>query len=111
MNSESINPYLIAKSYAEDIMAEREYWSEDDLFDIACQHADGSQYVIYHYMAHQFVAALSGAEQSEAEDQVADCYGGEYLDYDRQASLIAYFALQSLILEHVQEMLEAEEAE
>ena len=101
---ENINTYLIAKSYADDIMAEREYWDEDDLYDIAAEHADGSEYVIYHSKAHDFVRALPSDVQSDAEDQVADCGGAT--SYDDYAVKIAYFALQALILECVQQLME-----
>ncbi len=101
-----INAHKIAESYAEDIMAEREYWSEDDLYDIASEHADGSEWVIYYSKAHDFVRSLPSDVQGEAEDQVADCGGAE--SYNDYAVKIAYFALQSLILEAVQEMLDSE---
>jgi hypothetical protein len=104
-----INVYKIAKSYADDIMAEREYWSEDDVYDIAAQHADGSEYVIYYAQAHDFVRELPSDVQNDAEDQVADCGGAE--GYDDYAVKIAYFALQAMICAEVSEMLEAEEAE
>lgn len=102
-----MNVYEIAKSYAEDIMAEREYWSPDDLYDIASEHADGSQYVIYYYHAHEFVRALPSDVQAAAESTVADCGGGT--SYDDYAVKIAFFALQQLILEALQELLDSEE--
>ena len=104
---EQINAYKIAMSYAESIMLERAYWSEDDLYDICSEHADGSEYVIYYSKAHDFVRALPSAEQEAAEDQVADCGGAT--SYDDYAVKIAYFALQAGILECVTQLLEAEE--
>lgn len=104
-----VNVYEIAKSYADDIMAEREHWDEDDLYDIASEHADGSSWVIYYSNAHDFVRALPSDVQCNAESNVEDCGGAD--SYDDYAVKIAYFALTELILEAVQEMLEAEKEE
>ena len=101
---EHINAYKIAESYAEDIMLEREYWSEDDIYDIASEHADGSEWVIYYSKAHDFVRSLPSDIQEQAEDSVADCGGAE--SYDDYAVKIAYFALQQMICESVQEKLD-----
>ena len=104
----TINPNAIAKSYAQDIMAEREYWSEDDLYDICHEHADGSQYVIYYSNAHDFVRSLSGSEESEAIDWLEDI-GCRPDSYDDWAVKIAYAALHQMIYAEVLEMLENEE--
>lgn len=94
---------------ADDIMCEREYWNEDDLQDIISQHCDGSQLVIYYSQAHDFIAWLPSDVQGHAQDMVADCCAGEYLDYDKQASLIAYFALEQMLTEEMQKRLDKEE--
>ena len=102
------NYWKYIESLADGIMSEREYWHEDCLQDIIHEHCDGSQLVIYHSQAHAFIKWLPVDVQGHAEDMVADCYGGEYLDYDRQASLIAYFALEQMLTEELQERLELE---
>jgi hypothetical protein len=102
------NYYDYIKAIADDIMAEREHWSEDDLCDIASQHADSSQLVIYYSQAHDFLRWLPSDVRNQAEDSVADCWGGEYIDYNQLASRIAYFALEQMIIEEVTERLEAE---
>lgn len=103
------NYYKYIELLADDIMAEREYWDKVDLQDIISKHCDGSQLVIYYSQAHDFIKWLPSDVQGHAEDMVADCCGGEYLDYDKQASLIAYFALEQMITEELQERLSKEE--
>jgi hypothetical protein len=108
-----MNRYEIAQyvdSIAQDIMAEREHWDTDDLHDIAHEHADGSQYVIYYAQAHEFVQALGGVERNEAESHIVDC-GMQPESYDDFAVQIAYWALYELIMEAVTEKLEQVEAE
>ena len=102
-----MNYYEYIKTIADDIMNEREYWSEDDLQDIASQHADGSQLVIYHSQAHDFVRWLPSDVRNQAEDSVADCFP-EFGSYDETASRIAYFALERMIMDEVTERLEKE---
>ena len=92
---------------ADDIMAERDHWSEDDLVDIVSQHADGSQLVIYFGQAHEFVRWLPGDVRNQAEDSVSDCFP-EQGTYDETASRIAYFALEQMIMKEVTERLEKE---
>ena len=104
-----MNVYTIAKEYAESIMLERQYWSEDDIWDIASEHADGSEHVIYYSKAHDFVRAMPSDVESEAVDQCHDC-GIMPDSYDDWAVKIAYFALQRLIADAVYELLENEEA-
>tara|TARA_R110001632_G_scaffold82716_1_gene183477 strand:- start:560 stop:880 length:321 start_codon:yes stop_codon:yes gene_type:complete len=102
-----MNYYEHIKTIAGDIMNEREHWSEDDLLDIASQHADGSQLVIYYGEAHEFVRWLRSDIRNDAEDSVADCFP-EFGSYDETASRIAYFALERMILDEVTERLEKE---
>jgi len=101
------NYYEYIETIADDIMNEREYWSEDDLQDIASQHADGSQLVIYYGEAHEFVRWLRSDIRNDAEQSVADCFP-EFASYDETASRIAYFALERMIAEEVTERLEKE---
>ena len=102
-----LNVYKIAEGYASDIMEEREHWSEDDLYDIAHEYADDSAHVIYYQAAHEFVQALPFDVKNDAEQNVADCgLINEEITYNQFATLIAYFALQQLILDAVQVKLE-----
>lgn len=103
----SENYYEYVESIADDIMAERDHWSEDDLHDIAHQHADGSQLVIYYSQAHDFVRWLPSDVRNQAEESVSDCFP-EQGTYDETASRIAYFALEQMIIEEVTERLEKE---
>ena len=96
-----MNRYEIAQyvdSIAQDIMAEREHWDADDLHDIAHEHADGSQYVIYYALAHEFVQALDGVERNEAETRIFD-FEMKPESYDEYATQIAYFALYGLSID------------
>jgi len=102
-----LNVYKIAEEYASDIMEEQEHWSEDDLYDITHEHADGSEHVIYYQAAHEFVQALPFDVKNDAEQNVADCgLINEETTYNQLATQIAYFALQQLILDAVQVKLE-----
>lgn len=109
----SENYYEYIEAIADDIMAEREHWSDrrhcsdDGLCDIASQHADSSQLVIYYSQAHDFVRWLPSDVRNHAEDSVADCFP-EHGSYDETASRIAYFALEQMIIEEVTERLEKE---
>ena len=108
-----MNRYEIAQyvdSIAQDIMQEREHWDADDLHDIAHEHADSSQYVIFYAKAHEFVQALDGAERNEAESHIVDCEMHPE-SYDDFAVQITYWALYELIVEAVTEKLEQVEAE
>ena len=102
------NYWKYIESLADDIMNEREHWEEDCLQDIIQEHCDSSQLVIYYSQAHDFIKWLPSDVQVHAEDMVADCCGGEYLDYNKQASLIAYFALEQMLSEELQERLDKE---
>ena len=102
-----LNVYKIAEEYASDIMEEQEHWSEEDLYDITHEHADGSEHVIYYHAAHEFVQALPFDVKNDAEQNVADCgLINEETTYNQLATQIAYFALQQLILDAVQVKLE-----
>lgn len=103
----SENYYEYIEAIADDIMAERENWSEDDLCDIASQHADSSQLVIYYSQAHEFVRWLPSLIRYQAEYSVEDCFP-EHGSYDETASRIAYFALEQMIIEEVTRRLEKE---
>ena len=103
------NYYKYIESLADDIMSNREYWDEDCLQDVIHEHCDSSQLVIYYSQAHDFIKWLPNYVECHSEDMVADCSCGEYMDYDKQASLIAYFALEQMLSEELQERLSKEE--
>jgi hypothetical protein len=115
---------------ADDIMNEREHWSEDDLQDIISEHADGSRFVIYY---HDFLHALDRETRNNAEE-TARCYYkkrkyvtefydhqdklkrteyytcGTHITYDEMASIITYCALELLISEELSARLDREKA-
>lgn len=89
-----MNPYQIAKSYAEDIDF------DGDVYERVCEIADSSQEVIYYATAHDFVRALSGDDEAEAIDVIQEC-GIEPSSYDDWAQKITYFALVNLMMEEL----------
>lgn len=103
------NYYEYISMICDDIIREREHWGDDDIIDLASAHADGSQLVIYYSQAHDFVQWLPSDIRSSAEDAVADCFGGQYIDYNDHASKIAYFALEQMILQELTERLDEQQ--
>ena len=70
----------------------------EQAMDWASESADSSEYVIYTYKAH---AICQNCDVDNGREFVRDCYPDAYLDYDQQASAIAY----GEILCRVQEIL------
>lgn len=103
----SENYYEYIEAIADEIMAEREHWSEDEMRDSASGYADRSQLVIYYGQAHEFVRWLPSDVRNQAEDSVANCFP-KFGSYDETASRIAYFALEQMIIEEVTRRLEKE---
>jgi hypothetical protein len=95
---------------ADDIMNEREHWSEDDLQDIISEHADGSQFVIYYSQAHDFVHALDYETRNDAEERAEDYMFGTRKTYDEMASILAYCALELLISDELSARLDRDKA-
>ena len=98
------------RAIADDIMNNREHWSEDDLQDMISEHADGSQFVIYFSQAHEFVHALDYETRNDAEDRAQDYMCGTRKSYDEMASIIAYCALELLISDELTARLDQEQA-
>ena len=98
------------KTIVDDIMNEREHWSEDDLQDIISEHADGSQFVIYYSQSHDFVHALDDETRNDAEERAEDYMCGTRKTYDEMASIITYCALELLISDELTARLDREKA-
>ena len=95
------------KTIVDDIMNEREHWSEDDLQDIISEHADGSQFVMYY---HDFLHALDRETRNDAEERAEDYMCGTRKTYDEMASIITYCALELLISDELTARLDREKA-
>ena len=104
-----LNVYKIADDYAESILEEVEDTRDEDrLLELAEQYADDSAHVIYYGKAHEFVQALPLNRRMDAEQEVADCgMINDSITYDSLATLIAYFALKTLIMDNLDQRLEA----
>ena len=103
-----MNYYEYIQSIADDIMKEREHWSDEDIYDIAHEHADSSQIVIYYSQAHDFLQWLDQRDVAYYEGEVLA--GGSQYGYNELASLIAYYALSDKISAEVLKRIEESEA-
>ena len=89
------------QQYAQDIAEEsvfRDIGPDDDesrVYDLAHEYADGSEHVIYHYKAHQFLGWLDARTIDYIEGEIEA--GGSFVGYDDLASRIAYYALHDMI--------------
>jgi hypothetical protein len=83
-----------ARSIARDISEEIKQYG-GDAYDLAHQHADGSQYVIYYHHAHS-ICQNCNTEVGEA--CLEDVGVGKNPTYDSLAVIIAYYELHSRIL-------------
>ena len=94
------------KDIAADIM--RDAGNLDTAMDWACEAADGSEYVIYHYKAHAICQNCDVTRGEEFIDELGAPEGG--WSYDGMASAIAYgeiFARIEAALYELNEELEA----
>ena len=118
MTEKVINDYLLdkyARSCAEDILHEVDLYQGEEISDLVHQHADGSEYVIYPYRAHQLCLHCN---TDNGEDFLNDCYGSDYnwaknggSVYDNVATAIAYGEIQARIYNAISEIeKEKEEA-
>ena len=82
--------------YATDIARDiaRDASDIEQAFDWAHESADSSEYVIYTYKAH---ALCQACDVTQGREFVSECYPDAFLDYDQQASVIAYGELLSRI--------------
>ena len=92
-----VNYQQYAKDIAEEIVF-RDIGPDDDesrVYDLAHEFADGSEHVIYHYKAHQFLGWLDARTIDYIEGEIEA--GGSFVGYDDLASRIAYYALHDMI--------------
>lgn len=110
MTEKVINDYLLdkyARSCAEDIMSEARTYPDSEVADMVWQYADGSEYVIYPYRAHQLCLYCN---TDRGEEFVEECYSGHDWSqnggsvYDNVASAIAYGEIQARIFEAIGEI-------
>ena len=82
--------------YATDIARDiaRDAKDFEQAMDWAHESADGSEHVIYTYKAH---AVCQNCCTDEGRELVSQCYPDAWLDYDEQASAIAYGELLARI--------------
>ena len=82
--------------YATDIARDiaRDASDIEQAFDWAHESADGSEHVVYTYKAH---ALCQACDVTQGREFVSECYPDAFLDYDQQASVIAYGELLSRI--------------
>ena len=79
--------YSIAQDIAADFDGVLSEGNLDDALDTVWQYADGSEFVIYHYKAHQLCL---NCNTDQGEDFLHDCGIEKQLSYDEMASRIAY---------------------
>lgn len=92
-----VNYQQYAKDIAEEIVF-RDIGPDDDesrVYDLAHEYADGSEHVIYHYKAHQFLGWLDARTIDYIEGEIEA--GGSFVGYNDLASRIAYYALHDMI--------------
>lgn len=84
------------KEYARDIARDiaRDARDFEQAMDWAHESADGSEHVIYTHKAH---AICQNCNVDQGRDFVRACYPDAWLDYDQQASAIAYGELVARI--------------
>ena len=82
--------------YATDIARDiaRDASDLEQALDWAHESADSSEHVIYTYKAH---ALCQACDVTQGREFVSECYPDAFLDYDQQASVIAYGELLSRI--------------
>ena len=98
MNDHQLDEY--AKEIASDIKAEiAEYGG--DAYDMAHEHADGSEHVIYYYKAHQI---CQHCNTDNGEAFLEDVGAGDNPTYDSLATIIAYGELHARIMAALNEM-------
>jgi hypothetical protein len=79
--------YSIAQDIAADFDGVLSESNLDDALDQVWSHAEGSEFVIYHYKAHRLCL---NCNIDQGEDFLHDCGIEKQLSYDEMASRIAY---------------------
>ena len=77
----------------------------EGFMEYACRSADDHEWVIYHYRAHQFLAAIAATLHTEAEDTLRDM-GAKPESYDDYASQLTYWAINIWVARFVEECLQ-----
>lgn len=105
-NASNYNLDAMVASWAVEIFEQAD--DQDDANDLAHQYADGSEWVICHYKAHQLCAACN---TDAGEDFIADCgepEGG--WSYNGFASAIAYGEIYLRLQDAINTLYEIAEA-
>lgn len=104
MNTESIitdqKLECIAADYADDIVRDNPDGNLNDWQDAAFEYADGSEWVIYYYKAHQ-VCQNCYTHAGEAFFEDCGPWPSDRLTYDGIASIIAFGELRARICDHL----------
>ncbi len=94
---ENINTWAIADDIAKQIIADENTdwrnWQES-----VYNYVDGTEYVIYHYKAHQFLLNAPSDEVSNAEDMIERESVKSYDDY---ATQLAYWTLAQMVSDEI----------
>jgi hypothetical protein len=93
-------------SILQDVVTNASSWDDanERAHELAWEYADGSEYVIYHYKAHELIATLPRALRDRAEYMQEDIFQG-YYDYDDTADQLAFCALYIAIQDCIDERL------
>ena len=105
-NASNYNLDAMVADWAVEIFEQAD--DQDDANDLAHQYADGSEWVIYHYKAHQLCA---NCNTDAGEDFIAECgepEGG--WSYDGFASAIAYGEIYGRLQDAINTLYEIAEA-
>jgi hypothetical protein len=105
----TINDYTLdqyAADIATDIISECDGahdLTRDDAIDMASQHADNSEWVIYYHKAHEL---CQNCDTENGEQFYEDCGPWEDLTYNGIASIIAYGELHARIAQAIDAKLD-----
>lgn len=100
-NATDFNLDAMVADWAVEIFEQAE--DQDAASDLAHQYADGSEWVIYHYKAHQLCAACN---TDRGEEFIADCFQSEGWNYDAMGSAIAFGEIHSRLQSAIQTLYE-----
>jgi hypothetical protein len=98
LNDYKLNEY--AQDCAREILEEVKRYGGDE-YDLAHEHADGSEWVIYYSKAHEL---CQNCDTDNGEQFYEDCGPWEDLTYDGVASIIAYGELHARICQAINEL-------
>lgn len=81
--------------------------NRDDAFDMAHQHADGSEWVIYYSKAHEL---CQNCNTDNGEQFYEDCGPWDDITYNKIATIIAYGELRARIEQAIHAKIDEAEA-